>query len=110
MAPPRKTEPLVRQLIVDFLTANDGWWLQKEIVQAVNRSSGAVCMAVGSLVLESQLEELAPTKGMRGMRYRVMKAGRVAPLYQPPEGVDTWPLASALGGFTYIGEQPWQTI
>ena len=109
MAPPRKTEPNLGLLILQLLeTQTDHWWSQREIAEAMQKRTGSICRAIMLLVRDNQLEFVSPPKGSRGMRYRVMKAGRVAPLYTPPAGVDTWPLAQALGGFTYIGERPWR--
>lgn len=106
-----RTEPSVGVLILQLLqTKDEHWWSQREIAEALQKRTGSVCRAIMVLVKDCQLESVAPTKGTRGMRYRVMKAGRVAPLFTPLAGVDSWPLAQALGGFTYIGERPWQTI
>lgn len=108
MAPRPRTDPSVGVLILQLLATQDEyWWTVREIAEALEKRTGSICRAVMLLVRDNRLELVSPTKGTRGVKYRTMKAGRVAPLFTPPVGVDTWPLAQAFGGFTYIGERPW---
>lgn len=85
----------------------DEWVCAKDIARLMGISIKRAHQIVSSLPPDAQLEKRrARVKDRWNVQYRRAREGYVAPLYETE--LDAWPLARAMGGYTFKGATPCQ--